>query len=157
MSSDKTDQDNNSDKSNSNPNPANVISSKSDNNTKKKHAQPKTRIQSKRSFVWDFFEHPVTNGVVDQSKVRCKKCGEVKNYSSSTTNMSTHLKSKHWHLMSGGSSSKGEGGRNISDVDSIGGGLNVDTSASTSSHSLSGEFAQTSQTVPSLFQKQNRM
>ena len=76
MSSDKTDQDNNSDKSNSNPNPANVISSNSDNNTKKKHAQPKTRIQSKRSFVWDFFdfEHPVTNGVVDKSMARYKKC-----------------------------------------------------------------------------------
>ena len=51
MNSNKTDQDNNSDKSNSNPNPANVLSSKSDNNTKKNHAQSKTRIQSERSFV----------------------------------------------------------------------------------------------------------
>ena len=33
--------------------------------------------------------------VIDKSKVGCLKCGEVKNYSSSTTNMSTHLKSKH--------------------------------------------------------------
>ena len=74
---------------------------KNDSGVMKKIVKVKSRVQSKRSYVWDYYEHPVTNGVIDKTKVRCLKCGEFKNYLSSTTNMITHLKSKHYHVMAG--------------------------------------------------------
>ena len=58
--------------------------------------------------------------------------------------------------MAGSSSIPSTGEKDsMSDAGSFGSGLNVNTSASTSAHSFSGEFVQTSQTVASLFQKQN--
>ena len=66
--------------------------------------------------------------------------------------MRMHLKSKHWYTMAVSSSKLSTGEKNyISDAGSFEGGLNVDISASTSGHSFSGEFAQKSQTVASLF------
>ena len=59
----------------------------------------KTSYRCKRSHVWNYFAHiEFSDGTIDRTKVKCNLCGRVLGYFSTTTNMSSHLKSRHYSV-----------------------------------------------------------
>ena len=50
----------------------------------------------KSSGVWKYFGFVKKDGIVDHAQVGCRLCQKTFKYSSTTTNMHTHLDRNHW-------------------------------------------------------------
>ena len=65
-----------------------------------------SRKASKRSIVWQFWEHTKgTTGDVNKALVQCKLCGIKKKFQNTTTVLMDHLKRSHYNALFSASSS----------------------------------------------------